>query len=504
MIFAKLAHLLKDDPGEKVQQLIRDLNKLCYSIPDSDDESDYDSPNPVKDSPRITVPNADLRDFRKLLRDADLAADTRLIKAWKELRKYFSAPMHNTPEWRVKYAQYLLKNVIIVRLVVPASLDLQAVFETLNARGKQLDDVDLLKNFFLHRISEGNGELLKKAREDFEIMDEVISRRNRVTEYVRCDMQTRYGFLAEKRLYHSIRSKIISTYGKKGNHKEISDIVSELGSDNMNLYKLFKNPGNHKNEIDGLIKPEAGRSKRSLFACLQDLSKYSVSFPVLYSLHLVFLEGDGENTDKFFIAACRSLSSYLVREQMVQHAMRPSFYEREFASLAMKIRNGSCQEFEKFNQTLIELDSKGNTPRVIPDKPFVQHLSNIAIKSRPKVRKLLLELENQAVQPHNNLPSDVAVCSILPSSPESWPKWPGFEDLQESYIYRLGNYVLLEASEAEKLKNTSTSFQKSQKIFRRSAFTTTKELGEIENWDMEHLSNRQKRLAKKTAQIWCF
>ena len=77
-----------------------------------------------------------------------------LNTAWEEIDKFFS-PM--SLEMSERYFDFLLGKLEVACLRVPPRIDPNAVYETINCRGKQLDDLDLIRNFLYSHFNAVKG-----------------------------------------------------------------------------------------------------------------------------------------------------------------------------------------------------------------------------------------------------------------------------------------------------------------------------------------------------------
>ena len=88
---------------------------------------------------------------------------------------------------------------------------------------------------------------------------------------------------------------------------------------------------------------------------------------------------------------------------------------------------------------------------------------------------------------------------VLPEKPEG--NWPQFgEDEVKLYRNRLGNFVLLRASENSHLK--SAGFDVKRTTYAASPYSLTKQAGEEGGWTTGTIEQRQAALAALAVQTW--
>ena len=74
-------------------------------------------------------------------------------------------------------------------------------------------------------------------------------------------------------------------------------------------------------------------------------------------------------------------------------------------------------------------------------------------------------------------------------------------NIQGDYIYRLGNYTLLEASINNKLDNT-TAYKAKLVECNKSSYKLSNEYCNYEQFDPKAVANRQNKLAKIAKSTW--
>lgn len=90
---------------------------------------------------------------------------------------------------------------------------------------------------------------------------------------------------------------------------------------------------------------------------------------------------------------------------------------------------------------------------------------------------------------------------VLPQNavPADWTGITSAEDV-ETWVYRLGNMVLLSRTENNAIGNGD--FQSKAPILKKSILKLTSEVGRKQNWTPRHMEARQKELAKLAVKTW--
>ncbi|NJO91257.1 MAG: HNH endonuclease [Chloroflexia bacterium] len=115
---------------------------------------------------------------------------------------------------------------------------------------------------------------------------------------------------------------------------------------------------------------------------------------------------------------------------------------------------------------------------------------------------ILVKIENQIANKDYQPEEAVATIEhILPENPggiwnDNFPV-----DVQEDYIYRLGNYALLEASINNKLEN-NLPFADKLVEYKKSSYKLSNEYCDYEKFDPKVIALRQSKMAKVAKGIW--
>jgi hypothetical protein len=141
----------------------------------------------------------------------------------------------------------------------------------------------------------------------------------------------------------------------------------------------------------------------------------------------------------------------------------------------------------------------------VSDDNFEQAFSTVIVNIKRKkelVKYILIKIENQIVnkdyQPEE---AEATIEQILPENPgglwnENFPI-----DIQEDYIYRFGNYSLLEGSINNKLDN-NMPFTDKLKSYKKSSYLLSNEYCDYEKFDPKVIAIRQSKMAKVAKSIW--
>ena len=115
---------------------------------------------------------------------------------------------------------------------------------------------------------------------------------------------------------------------------------------------------------------------------------------------------------------------------------------------------------------------------------------------------ILVKIENQIAEKDYQPEDAVATIEhILPENPGGVWEEAFSADIQDDYIYRIGNYGLLEASINNKLDNNKPFLDKLVE-YKKSAYKLCNEYCEYEKFDPAIIALRQEKMAKTAKAIW--
>jgi uncharacterized protein with ParB-like and HNH nuclease domain len=358
--------------------------------------------------------------------------------------------------------------IVFTQIVVNNDLDAFKVFETLNARGVKLSTADLLKNY-LFKLTHQLGELdLDEAERRWQNITNTIQS-NDLTTFIRHYWNSNYKLERQPTLFKAIKREINTAEKAFGFLNSLEKVSS--------FYTAFNNPN------DDLWDKEEKAS-------LKVLKLLNVS--TCYSLMLSSLLNLPRNDFKIML---RELSIITFRYNLSD--LNPNEAERLFSKVANDISN---KIINNVKDAIVALKNI-----YVIDSNFEQVFSTLSVNTRRKkelVKYILVKIENQ-ISNKDNQPEEAisTIEHILPENPGGiWEEYFSTE-LQEDYIYRLGNYALLEASINSKLDN-NMSFKNKLRSYKKSNYKLSNEYCDYENFTPKEITMRQDKIAKIAKGIW--
>jgi hypothetical protein len=347
-------------------------------------------------------------------------------------------------------------------------LDAFKVFETLNARGVKLSTADLLKNY-LFKLTSQLGQLdLDEAERRWQNITDTI-RTNDLTTFIRHYWNSKYKLERQPTLFKAIKREVNSP-------EKAFDFLNDLENSSQ-FYTAFNNSNDEIWDIE---------EKKSLKVL--DL----LNVTTCYSFMIAALNNLPRNEFKILV---RELANITFRYNLSD--LNPNEAERVFSKVANDISNKNVTNAKDAIVSLKNL--------YVSDDNFEQAFSTVEINTRRKkelAKYILVKIENQ-ISNKDYQPEDAVstIEHILPENPGSnWDEvFP--VNIQEDYIYRLGNYSLLEASINNKLGN-NLSFSEKLEKYKTSSYKLSSEYCNYEKFTPKEIALRQDKMAKIAKGIW--
>ncbi len=430
-------------------------------------------------SPKLTL-NRNNDDFYKswLLKLRKPTSLSKLKPSQRLMQKafdYFFSQLNekfNENKSGAELAEFLEKivgnGIVFTQIVVENDLDAFKVFETLNARGVKLSTADLLKNY-LFKLTSQLGELdLNEAERQWQNINDII-RANDLTTFIRHYWNSKFRLERQPTLFKAIKREISTP-------QLAFDFLNELESISQ-FYTAFNNPS------DEIWDKEESTE-------LKVLEMLGVT--TCYSLMLAAINNLDRKELKTLL---RELAVITFRYNI--SGLNPNEAERLFSKVANDISNRNIITAKDATLALKAL--------YVSDKNFVQSFSTVSINTKRKkelVKYILVKIENQIAEKDYQPEDAVATIEhILPENPGGVWEEAFSADIQDDYIYRIGNYGLLEASINNKLDNNKPFLDKLVE-YKKSAYKLCNEYCEYEKFDPAIIALRQEKMAKTAKAIW--
>lgn len=399
-----------------------------------------------------------------------------IIQAFDEIQKHLinieKSNGDNTSQVFKDWIKYLTNKAVVVRLSVLNIENAFKMFETLNDRGLKTSQADLVKNH-LFKISESRlieaqklWSSMKGAIETVANEDEDIT-----MDFLKTACAILKGTTSKKDVMRVIQ-------GKAQNKTECITVMTLL-EEFSKEYAAIINPEHQKwNEYE----PDVRRS-------IQAINQFGVTqiSPLMLAISKYFGKND-------VTVSYRRLVSWSVRFKIA--GFTGGRLDDIYTRLANKVYTNEIR-----NEKQLKKEAEKD---VISDVEFRNSFANAKVNSARLARYYLRSLETTVRQESNPefIPNDDIVINlehIMPMTPSEHWGHVKKQDFDAHYS-RIGNMALLQADKNSSLGNSTFDVKKT--VYKKSAFTLTNHLADLEKFRIEEIEDRQKLLADLALKTW--
>ena len=340
------------------------------------------------------------------------------------------------------------------------------IFETLNARGKDLETADLLKNYFFSHTKN-----IKLAEEQWSLMIKELDGID-PTKFIRHLWNSGHDFSREKELYKEI-VKTIST------PKRSKEFLNELAK-YATVYHDLANPTDCNYFTNEKIKESLVSLK----------NMHASSF---YPIVLALTSKDFSEPDMADIV--ESIEIFVFRNFTIGGKVANSA-EVDFSKIAKSI-----SEEELTTKEDIQAKVRAN---MLDDAEFknlfTRWRGSNSAADKFAVRYILRRIHSY-LSPTSEVTQDYTKVHIEHIMPQNGSLWTSVsEDDHDAYLWRLGNLALLDSTLNKEAQNKPFASKKAN--FATSQIRPNEDIANKEDWGINEIEARQKQLAVYALKIW--
>lgn len=371
----------------------------------------------------------------------------------------------------IEIAEYvddiILENLTFIVIYVGDDINAYSVFETLNARGLELSSTDLLKNY-LFSIVQSSPADLEYIEKRWDKIVEIVGFKN-LQSFIRYFWVSRNKMLTNKHLFREIKTNI-------DNAEKVKSFFQSLEISAEIFYAL--------EDVDHEIWNKYPECKNNIFELkILDNKVFKILAMSVY-----------EKMQTKIINVLKMCNIIAFRNYIV--GKNPNEFEKLYSDIAIKIQKNEITQikeiYEKIKDAYVSDDDF--------QEAFKRKEINTKSSSKTKVKQILLKFESDSADKLCANSPKLSIEHILPEKPtEEWNKI--FDNQAENYIYRIGNYTLLDSKQNKDCSRKS--FDEKKQVYNNSPYEITKYIADnLNKWDIEELEKRQNYLAKKAKDIW--
>lgn len=392
----------------------------------------------------------------------------------KECFKYFKKQLNDkfqskNGEEMVKFIHdTVMSNLSFIVIYVTSSDNAYTIFETLNARGLELSNTDLLKNY-----------LFSLVKDDATDLNYIESRWDAIIDIIG------FKFLPNFMRYYWVSHKKHVTDAKL--FKDIKNNSSLRTSEQI---KIFFNQLEEAAKIYDALSDVDNIIWRDKPECCEYIEELKILDNKAFKILAMSVYEKMPTEICKLLQLCSVISfRYFISEK------NPNEIEKTYSDIAIKVSNGEITRFSRIKELLKEL--------YIKDDVFEHNFAKCTIKSKnnkTKIKHLLIKIESYIEEKDIANSSKLSIEHILPENSSS-PVWnEAFDNNTKDYIYRLGNYSII--TNTDNRKCAAKDFEAKKNIYKDSRYKLSKDLCACPVWNIAELQKRQEYLARLAKEIW--
>ena len=337
------------------------------------------------------------------------------------------------------------------------------IFETLNARGRDLETADLLKNYIFSKS--------KDVDNSQKLWNSMVTKLDKAdpTKYVRHYWNSNHKFTRDKELYRRITNEIKTP-------RDSGDFL-----DNLNTYAQTYHDLSYPGDTVDI-------SDAQLVKSLEGLSVLKAR--TFYPIILAMKQAKPEYSETDIRIVSETIEAFIFRNFTIcgHVANRGEVF---MAQVAKGIYDGSLSNVDDICEKI--------RSEMVPDKEFVDVFEVWQSKSKDTIRYILRKVHKYLDKDHE-LNIDNTEVHIEHIMPENNSIWEVDETVHAEYLWRLGNLMLLGSKLNTAIKNRKFDYKK--KYYQDSKIEPNKDVVKESSWTVKQIEDRQKLLCQYAVEIW--
>lgn len=405
----------------------------------------------------------------------------RLEKAYEIVR---NAVAKMTAEELQAWTDFVEKRLEIIHIESRDPAAAYALFETINDRGVQLTQADLIKTHLFKTAGDDNLDDIQDAWAHIVDKMEEAGSEALILLFFRHYWSSIHGLTRERNraLYRAIQDKVQNPSAATKFARDLVEDVqlySEIVSPEKRFWKDYSTSGKAYDCVETL---EAFRVDRYRPLLLSAMRKW------------------GKKRQKDMDGLLLFLVAWLARP-LITGELSSGTLEKAYCKHAMDIHQGDTKTFAQLRKKILDA---GLT---VSDHDFMEQLRIASISKDWLARYFLATLETamrNKSHPElvvNRNPREVHLEHIMPRKADD-SNWGMFTKEQRGdYLNRIGNLTLLSAPLNESIQNGP--YNAKTGAYRESELFITKSIPkEYEEWNVANLRQRQEKLAAVAVRAW--
>jgi hypothetical protein len=372
------------------------------------------------------------------------------------------------------WIDFLHESAKIIMIMVPGRVgNAFKMFETLNARGMEASQTDILKNYLFDLAKDRLADVHPRWIQMLSTI-EGLGEDGLLIKFVRHFWISQHGPTTERELGNSIEKSIKA-------ERQAVETVASLASNAADYVSILMPRDNPRwNDYNRI-------ARDSLFTISRELGGEQIR-PLILAVARHFSVKEAEKAFKLMV-------SWSVRF-LIAGGGGGGVLDKNYGVRARDVSRGGITTAKQLREIMID---------VVPnDEVFKKAFATASIRKTNLARyylraiELYLRDERQPQLLPNDDTASVNLEHILPVTPSA--DWDISDDEASAYYRRLGNMVLLNARDNVDLGNKP--FQEKRSILKASPFLSTSEVAKQRTWGPKQIESRQTALSEYAPEVW--
>ncbi|MFB2835226.1 DUF262 domain-containing protein [Floridanema evergladense] len=425
---------------------------------------------------KIQPTQADRVAFQKIINSESQVNESGILECYRFFEKKIRQNRSTLDLQRIK--KVICSNLSLVSVVLSVDDDPYLVFESLNAKGRNLTQADLIRNYFFMRIHPEHQESVyaKYWQPMQDLLDENL------TEFIRHYLTKTGVEIKQNEIYFHIKDRISANNATS--YLEDLSTFSEY-------YSKFLKPEREPNKI-----------VRKYLQRLNILEVATV-YPFLLNCYDDWMKN--RLTEQEFVSVLQILENFILRRFVCNVQTRG--LNRIFALLYSQVSKSTDLASASFVERLKLTLQNRDYPK---DAEFRARLIDVKLygSNRSKKGKLILEsIEESFKHKEQVIFDDLSIEHIMPQTPNDWWQEHLQEYLGENWavehellLHTVGNLTLT----AYNPELSNDSFPDKKKRFENSHLELNKYFQSKKSWWKKDIEERAENLTNIALQIWSY
>ncbi len=412
----------------------------------------------------------DREDFFQIIKNEQKTNNSSI----NECYKFFDKEIQGSKLDLKRIKDIICSKLSVVSVTLDKDDDPHLVFESLNAKGKDLTQADLIRNYFFMRIDANEQN---SVYEKYWLpMQELLG--DNLTEFIRHYLTKSGLFVKQNEVYFTLKNKI-----------DDKDVLSELKD-------LCKFAEYYANFLD----PEKEKNPK-IRKYLQRIDRLDIGTVYPFLLNCYDDWKENKITESDMINIFQIIENFVIRRFVCK--IQTSQLNKVFASLYARVSKDINLDYKNFIDRLKFNLSTQNYPK---DEKFKEDLINVSLYggNRTEKGKLILESIEESFNHKEQVQFDkLSIEHIMPQKLDDWWKkhlGDEWEKIQGLLIHSLGNLTLIASEYNQELSNHD--FQTKKSILQKSHVELNRYFLNKTSWKREDIEKRTDILADICVKIW--